>query len=292
MSNTSAELAAGRIRRIAATFGALVVGALGVGVVGTPSPALAEPAPQTMTFRGSLNLLGLLSSLNVSPAAVSIPAGGKVRFVNASGADLHLTVGGRQFTLTRAGGDASETLVFMGASQAQRVTAQATPVKGIVGQLLASNGAVNIAAAPPPKSTSPKPPASKPATGSPAPNTPGAPTRPNPPGGAVPQVLGPDGVALPPNFGRNPVARGGMASAGLPPITEEEAGMASADPTGPVPDESADRDSTRAGSPASRVTSIGGGIGLLILVATVLLGGVGSAAIRTVLAQRSVDTQA
>ena len=39
----------------------------------------------------------------------------------------------------------------------------------------------------------------------------------------------------------------------------------------------------------SRFTTVGGGLGLLILVATILLGGVGSAAVRTVLAQQGAD---
>ncbi len=79
-----------------------------------------------------------------------------------------------------------------------------------------------------------------------------------------------------------------MASADLPTATEE-AGSASQDPGEVTPEESASGKENVAGR-STEVTSVGGGIGLLILVATVLLGGVGSAAIRTVLAQRSVAT--
>ncbi len=286
MYNSFGVGAARRVRRAAALLGVLVAGAAGAGMVIASPAAAAEPVP-TMTFKGSLNVLGLLNSLTVTPASVSVPAGGKVTFVNSSPNALKLTIGGREFPTLAKG--ASLPLVFQGAANSTTSQVKASPLGGVVGGLVASTGSVNVAAAPrtPPKSDSPAPDPTKP-SGSPqpgTPNTPGGPTQPQN-GGVVPQVLPGDGVKLPPNFGRDPVARGGMASAGLPPMTEAEAGMAPSD-TIAAP-ERAKRADNKA-KVDGEITTVGGGIGLLILVATVLLGGVGAAAIRTVLAQRGAE---
>jgi hypothetical protein len=282
-----------RARRAAAVFGVLTLGALGVGAV-FPAPAVAaEPAP-TMTFKG-ISLLGLLDSIAVAPATVNVPSGGKLTFVNASGVPMKLKIGSDTYDLAKSGAGASRTFTFQGATSAQQMKAVGTALNiPLVGTLTSPTGTVNVAAAPkppPPATTDPKPGEPDPGNGVPPTGTPGNPgTNPTTPGGApVPQVLVPGVPQKPPSLGRSPVARGGMASADLPTATED-AGAASEGPTGSTPDESAAAAENAAGR-GTEVTSVGGGIGLLILVATILLGGVGSAAIRTVLAQRSVVTR-
>jgi len=286
VSSSFRARAARRTRRAAALLGLLVVGVSAAGAIIASPAAAAEPVP-TMTFKG-ITLLGLLDSLAVSPSAVDVPASGKVTFVNGLAHPIKMTVGGREFSLPANG---AQTLVFPGAAQPQQVKASAKTLDiPLVGVLTSPTGTVNVAAAPdtqPPDPEQPAPSKTSSPGGDPgAPNTPGAPPQPGSPATVVPQSL-PGGVKVPPNFGRDPVARGGMASAGLPPITAEEAGMASQDTSG-APDEALTRVDSAAG-PDGEVTMVGGGIGLLILVATVLLGGIGSAAIRTVLAQRSAD---
>jgi len=288
VSSSFRARAARRTRRAAALLGLLVVGvSYAAGAIIASPAAAAEPVP-TMTFKG-ITLLGLLDSLAVSPSAVDVPASGKVTFVNGLAHPIKMTVGGREFSLPANG---AQTLVFPGAAQPQQVKASAKTLDiPLVGVLTSPTGTVNVAAAAPdtqpPDPEQPAPSKTSSPGGDPgAPNTPGAPPQPGSPATVVPQSL-PGGVKVPPNFGRDPVARGGMASAGLPPITAEEAGMASQDTSG-APDEALTRVDSAAG-PDGEVTMVGGGIGLLILVATVLLGGIGSAAIRTVLAQRSAD---
>jgi len=205
-----------------------------------------------------------------------VPSGGTVTFVNSSPNDLQLTVGGREYPLAK---NASLPLVFPGAADATRSDVTASPLGGVVGGLLASTATVNVGAASPTTTPSANP-ANTGGTGIDpgTPNAPVAPVRlPGQSGNVVP-LPSPGGVTLPPNFGRDPVARGGMARAGAPRTTDAEAGAALPDPTQARADDAARVD--------SEVTTVGGGIGLLILVATVLLGGVGAAAIRTVLAQR------
>jgi hypothetical protein len=241
-----------------------------------PAPASAADPPPTMTFKGSLNVLGLLNSLTVTPAALSVPSGGTVTFVNSSPNDLRLTVGGRDFPLAKG---ARLPLVFPGGTNATRSDIKASPLGGVVGGLLASTATVNVAAAP--KAEAPKPQTPDPTnTGGTSSYPPGAPARAGTDGTVVPQSL-PGGVKVPPDFGRDPVARGRMAGADLPPITEAEAGAARPDPAQPRAANTARGDGV--------FTTVGGGIGLLILVATVLLGGVGTAAIRTVLGQRDAE---
>jgi len=286
VSSSFRARAARRTRRAAALLGLLVVGVSAAGAIIASPAAAAEPVP-TMTFKG-ITLLGLLDSLAVSPSAVDVPASGKVTFVNGLAHPIKMTVGGREFSLPANG---AQTLVFPGAAQPQQVKASAKTLDiPLVGVLTSPTGTVNVAAAPntqPPDPEQPAPSKTSSPGGDPgAPNTPGAPPQPGSPATVVPQSL-PGGVKVPPNFGRDPVARGGMASAGFPPITAEEAGMASQDTSG-APDEASTRVDSAAG-PDGKITMVGGGIGLLILVATVLLGGIGSAAIRTVLAQRSAD---
>jgi hypothetical protein len=244
-----------------------------------------------MTFKG-ISLLGLLDSIAVTPATVSVPSGGKLTFVNGSGVPLKLKLGGDSYDIAKG---ASRTFTFQGATAAKQMKAVGTALNiPLVGTLTSPTGTVNVAAAPkpsPPATTDPKPGEPDPGTGGPPPSTPGKPgTNPSTPGGApVPQVLVPGVPQNPPSLGRSPVARGGMASADLPTATED-AGAASQGPTGSAQDETVTAADNAAGR-GTEVTSVGGGIGLLILVATILLGGVGSAAIRTVLAERSVVTR-
>ncbi len=274
MSSPFRAAAARRTRRAAALLGLLVATAL----LAMPAPASATDPVPTMTFKGSLNVLGLLNSLTVTPAALSVPSGGTVTFVNGSPNDLRLTVDGRDFPLAKG---ARLPLVFPGGANATRSDVKASPLGGAVGGLLASTATVNVAAVPKAEAPKPPDPSNTGGTGS-NPGTPGAPTQPGPDGAVVPQSL-PGGVKVPPNFGRDPVARGRMAGADLPPITEAEAGAAQPDPALPRAANTVPGDGV--------FTTVGGGIGLLILVATVLLGGVGAAAMRTVLAQRDAEMQ-
>lgn len=282
-----------RVRRAAATFGVLALSSLSIGAFVASPAAAAEPAP-TMTFKG-ISLLGLLDSLAVSPTAVSVPSGGRLTFVNGASVPLTLSLGGQSYQLAKG---ASRTFTFQGASSAKQMKASAAALNiPLVGTLTSPTGTVNVAAAPrttPPTTTPPQPNQPGPSQpGTPSnPGNPGVPSVPGPStpaGGQVPPVLVPGAPQSPPSLGRSPVARGGMASADLPTATEE-AGSASQDPTEATPEESASAKENVAGR-STEVTNVGGGIGLLILVATVLLGGVGSAAIRTVLAQRSVATR-
>ena len=136
-----------------------------------PAPASAADPVPTMTFKGSLNVLGLLNSLTVSPAVVSVPSGGTVKFVNSSPNDLRLTVGTREFPLAK---NASLPVVFPGGTDATTSGVKATPLGGVVGGLLASTATVNVGAAP--RAEEPKPPPPDP------PNTGGTNTNPQAPG--------------------------------------------------------------------------------------------------------------
>ena len=88
----------GRALLRVATVG-LVAGVTGLAsLVGTTGFAQADTV-KTMRFAGSVDLLGLLKSVNVSPTSVSIPAGGAVEFVNATGKSGTLRVGGQSYSL-------------------------------------------------------------------------------------------------------------------------------------------------------------------------------------------------
>lgn len=276
-----------RVRRaLAGVTLAMVAAWSGVVLLGaTASDATAGP---TMTFKGSLNLLGVLNGLNVSPSSVSVPANGRVTFVNGATVPLTLTVGGRSQAM--AAGQ-QVTYTFPGRAQPQRLFAQATAVNvPLVGTLTSSSGTVNVAALPaaPPPAAKPKPPA-QPAN---PPPPPAAPRRAAPPASGVGQ---PDAVGdvRTPDRGSDPDARaaagdeptardrmaGGQQQPGEAQKPVDEAGLpgALADPVR-TPETVNEADSIFAPS--------GGQLGLLILVGTILLAGVGTAAVRTVLAQR------
>jgi hypothetical protein len=260
----------------------LLAGSLGTGAGLAPPPAAADPVP-TMTFKG-VSLLGLLDSIAVTPSSLSVPSGGTVTFVNAAGVRLTLNVGGQSYALDKSGTGASRTFAFNGGTAPQAQLASATALNiPLVGTLTSPTGTINVAAAPqaPETSQPPGPPQLTPLTGGTG-SDPAAGT-PTPAGAPVPQAL-PNGPARPPNLGRDPVARGGMASAGLRAIVAERAGSSA---TQNLADASTPTVRSAARTPDGVMTTVGGGIGLLILVATVLLGGVGSAAIRAVLAQRN-----
>ena len=82
-------------------FCVLVLVTAGAGVVLNGAPAAAANA--TMRFNGSLNVLGVLNQINVSPSSVSVPAGGSVSFANATSVGLTLTVGGQSVALPAGG---------------------------------------------------------------------------------------------------------------------------------------------------------------------------------------------
>jgi hypothetical protein len=270
------RLRTGRLGQGIALLGLLCIATWAAATLTLAGSAHAAATP-TMTFKGSLNALGVLTSINLSPTSVAVPAGGAVEFVNKSGTNLTLTVGSESIAL---GNGKSRTVSFPGAASARQVAASATAFNlPVVGSLTSTIGTVNVGALPR-TDPDPDPPQNDPAP-QPEPAPGGEPTGPGANQGSAP---GSGQPGAPPNLGRDPVARGGMADAdprgsGSDPRTgEAQDGSLAAPPD--AGNDTAVRDTT------ATTEGGGGGIGLLILVATVLLGGVGTAAIRTVLALR------
>lgn len=269
----------------------LTVG-LVAGVTGLASlvgaTGFAEAATTSMRFTGTLDLLGLLKDVNVSPSSVSIPAGGSVQFVNATGKSGTLQVNGQSF---RLGSGQSKTVTFAGgsSSSSKRATLVGLP---LLSGVTAPFGTVGVGAQPndpPDEPDNPAPP--PPGGGDPGnpgggdPGTPGGGDGGNPaiPGGGAPEL--PDG------YGELPSAGGEVGDGGLPAGSalpeDEQPGDGTALPPA---DGAVDNPAlARPGDPDGfTIASLlpGPNMTLLILVATVLLGGVGSALIRTVAGYR------
>ena len=281
----------GRALLRVATVG-LVAGVTGLAsLVGTTGFAQADTV-KTMRFTGSVDLLGLLKSVNVSPASVSIPAGGAVEFVNATGKSGTLRVGGQSYSL---GSGQSKVVRFPGGSSgsSERATLGGLP---LLSGVTAPSGTVGVGAQPNDPPDNPGNPGPPPPgggdPGNPGGGNPGNPggggdtgggTPSNPGGGIVPPL--PDG------YGDLPSAGGDVGDGGLPAGSalpeEEQPGNGTALPPA---DGAVDNPTlAKSGGPAGfTVSSIlpGPNMTLLILVATVLLGGVGSALIRTVAGYR------
>jgi hypothetical protein len=240
---------------------------LGVAAVLLLAPAPARAEPPTMTFSGSVNALGVLTAVNLVPTDVAVPAGGQVRFVNSSGVALTLTVDGQSVTLANG---SSRRATFEGGVSERAVSASATAFDlPVVGSLTSTTGTVTVAAAAAAVSAPPSAPALAPSApvGSapavvPAPSAP--PARPSPRGSRR---------ADSPVTGVDPSDQNPSADDGRPAPLDGDLTV-----TGPA----------EAVAQGSTVTTVGDGRGvvLMILVATVLLGGIGTAAIRSIVTVR------
>jgi hypothetical protein len=282
----------GRVLLRAATIG-IVAGVTGLAsLLGTTGFAQADTV-KTMRFTGSLDLLGLLKSVNVSPTSLSIPAGGAVEFVNATGKSGTLRVDGQSYSL---GSGQSKVVRFPGgsSSSSERATLVGLP---LLSGVTAPSGTVGVGAQPPDEPDNPPPPPGGGDPGNPGggdPGTPGGGTPGNPGGGGdnggTPGNPGGGVPALPDGYGDLPSAGGDVGDGGLPAgsaLPENEPGNGTALPPA---DGAVDNPAlAKPGGPAGfTIASIlpGPNMTLLILVATVLLGGVGSALIRTVAGYR------
>jgi hypothetical protein len=202
---------------------------------------------------------------------VSIPPNGEVTFVNDSGARMTLTVGGSKVPL--ADGE-SRRLGFDGADRERSVAVSGTAIDlPLAGSLTSTTGTVNIGArraaadpSPTQQGASPVPSAPQPAPATPA----------------EPSAAGqsPASAARNADGSERAGGRDGMPSPQAPPgpaVDQADEGTFAAPASG------------NRGVRGTKVTTVSGSgslLGLLILVATVLLGGVGSAAIRSLLALR------
>jgi hypothetical protein len=218
-----------------------------------------------------------LDAINTSPQSISIPPGGAVSFVNATGAPLTLSVGGIDAAIPDG---QTRTFTFPGTGSERDVTASATAVDlPLIGTLTSSAATVKVGAlrAAPDPQPGANPPSADPSAGAGSPSPvpaaePGAATV--APAGASPKGTV-SAAARERAAGGNGPARHRSAAGGTtaPAINGNFAAM---------PEATGSRKGTR-------VTTVGGSgstLALLILVATVLLGGVGAAAIRSVLALR------
>jgi hypothetical protein len=265
----------GFVRRVARGAASLAIAfAAGWGLLA----GSAHAGPPAMRFTGSVNALGVLDGINLSPPSVSVPPGGEVDFVNSSGTPLTLTVGGA--TVSLADGQ-TQTVSFAGAETDSQVSASATAV-GIpaAGDLTSSSGTVLVGARragnpagsdPPPPPPSPVPSASPEVSADPQ----------SPEASASAAVAGSALVPSPNTAHKTGTWRHPIAAS---PSAAAARGDASVDGSfaAAIPQQGTSVRGTR----VTTVSGSGSLLGLLILVATVLLGGVGAAAIRSVLALR------
>ncbi len=238
------------------------------------------PASVTMNFDGAVNLLGLLSSLTVSPNEVSVRAAGSVRFVNNSSVDLALSVAGRSTSLSAG---AARSFGFPGANSAQRITVSVTPINGaVVGSAPRGSGTVLVAA-----TSSLQPTTDTEGDGQPTGSAPveldtstvtkaaqAQPTRaPSATTGPSAQLGGPDGLGS---------QRPGKAPVPAALGTSQQSSHATT------------RNRHSAPEQVSTVSALTQNrqVGLLILIAGVLLAGVTSAVIRVIFARRDPSVRA
>ena len=263
--------------RLAATAAALVAVALTVGA----SPVSAAPATPTVEFTGGSVLSLLVCKSEPSTGSVSVPADSKVNFVNRLGQDAELRVDGRSVADVPANqqvpvqfkkGPVEVAMTFeCGAGVVQRFD----PVSvGVTGEPAA---AVPNAAKPAPTTKAPAPPNNGPAgaaagaangvitgkTSSPARST------------KTPRAQETPGTD---ELGTEP-ADPSLLNPSATPLAGEVA------PSTPVDDRVLVEPAVMASGPARS-----GPAGLLALVATVCVVGVGIAAIRAIIAQRSSRT--
>ncbi|MFG1927550.1 hypothetical protein [Cryptosporangium sp. NPDC048952] len=257
-----------------------------------PTPVRAVEA--TMTFTGALDVLGLLSSISVQPAAVTVPAGGEVAFVNATTAMLTVSVGG---TSTRVEPGGSASMRFPGGNRVETFAASATSVKlPVVGALTSSVGRVTVrpafsVRAAPAESATPPSAAPRPSSG--APGAPGASTSTSTsetpePGDAEP---------LEPSTEESPESSRMAATAGTSESPDDSAASDDETPNGGHAAPAPHRADPKAGPeadvepvlpPFPGFSSTHDQLGLVFLLGAVVLTGLGTVLFRTVLAFRPV----
>ncbi|PZS10465.1 MAG: hypothetical protein DLM55_04105 [Acidimicrobiales bacterium] len=231
------------------------------------------PASATMNFDGAVNLLGLLSTLTVSPNEVGVRAAGSVRFVNNSSVDLALSVAGQSTELSPG---VARSFSFPGASSAQRFSVSVTPLNvAVVGSAPYSSGTVHVAAA-----SFAQPTTDAQGDGQPSETTSGESSDTSTvTKSAQAQATKVPGVATDPT-----APRGGPDISQRPgrPLIPEALG------TSAQSSRAIKKNRHVAPEQASTVSALtqNGQLGLLILIAGVLLAGVTSAAIRVIFARR------
>jgi hypothetical protein len=238
--------------------------------------ASADEIP-AVRFTGLLNAIGGLDAISTSPQSISIPPGGAVSFVNATGTPLTLSVGGLDAVIPDG---QTRTFTFPGTNNERDVGASATAVDlPLIGTLTSSTATVKVGAlraAPDPLPGS-DPPSSGPSADS---------GSPSPVPAAEPGTATVAPIAASPKESVRAAARERAAGGGGPTRHRSAAGGSTAPAINGNFAAMPEATGTRKGT---RVTTVGGAgstLALLILVATVLLGGVGAAAIRSVLALR------
>lgn len=229
------------------------------------APASAEETTADVTFDGGCGLIGITASSKPDKATLTVDKDAEVSFKNDLGADATLYVGSA--TVDVGKGKTIEVAISKSAE------VKMLPKCWYGRALLEDMGAMTISVKdspeapapvkPSPSSTPPK----KPSTGS----TPGVPAE-----GAQPSVDGKRPVAdgaVPPDAGE--AAPTGAVPSQAPAGTDQQ----------PVSDNN-DHGDAFAVEPVGGDATPSGSTGLLALIATVALVGVGAAAVRTVASQR------
>ncbi|GAA3393951.1 hypothetical protein [Cryptosporangium minutisporangium] len=265
-------------------------------------PAPARAAQATMTFNGVLNVAGLLSSVTVTPAVVTVPAGSEVRFVNATSSALTVTVGGES---TRLDPGRSAPMLFTGAERIETFSAAATAVNvPLVGSLTSSVGRITVLAMPS-DATEPKPTIGPDAGGSPDSAPRSADDR-HPTREPADATDGPgarstqSGAVIPLPPGASSSVRPGASSTTRPSDGRDGPGgpedFEDSDGAGVPGDDRPDSSDAKAADtevspvlpPFPGFSSTHDQLGLMVLLSAVVLVGLGAAAFRTVLAYRPV----
>ncbi|GLZ77572.1 hypothetical protein Afil01_23790 [Actinorhabdospora filicis] len=239
-----------------AVFGLLLFGA---------APAFAEDATADVTFDGGCGLIGITASSKPDKSTLTVDKDAEVSFKNDLGANATLYVGS-----TTVDVDKGKTIeVKIGKSAEVKMLPKCWYGRALLEDMGAMTVSVKDSpeapapAKPSPSSTPPK----KPTTGS----TPGVPAE-----GAQPSVDGKRPVAdgaVPPDGGE--AAPTGTVPSQAPAGTDQH----------PVSDNN-DHGDAFAVEPVNGDATPSGSTGLLALIATVALVGVGAAAVRTVASQR------
>lgn len=264
-----------RSNRVSVLLTAGAMGLAGAAVMSIPT-VYADPIPTggpTVRFDGGCLLgLGAASSSQPDQGAVSVPAGGIVTIVNEMNADGYVTMGTARITVPEGG---SRGFRVNTGPQDLKLVPQCT-----VGGLLPNHKAVHItvtAPAPaPPAESKPVPPADDKKSTTPA--KPGAPAA-----GDRPEAPADDPKA------RDGVPPGDDAVPPADPATQPDATDETEEAVPPATDGDDSRNAEAVqpldSKPASNQSS-----SLLALIATVCLVGVAAAAIRAIVAHRSMRT--
>lgn len=261
---------------LAAWLGFAAVQATGAFADPTPTATASTSTEQTrsrpsMTFNAGLNLLGLVNNVAVSPSTLRVNAGDTVDFRNNSSVPLTLAVADQTVQLPSGH---TKAFQFPGSAQQETLTASATPVDvPVVGNLIASSGTVTVAPAKAAQAPVPAP-SGRLQHGTTPGNSTGSADSPTSADAKTAQVEG----STQQNSARG-VGDGGAAV--LVPVSEEDGRDAT---TSRRPgDVGGDERAGVGGSAAYRSASgVSEEMGLLMVVAMILLIGVGVAATRAV----------